>query len=77
MESKIEKGSPEWTMFREFWELRKNYHDSDGTDGFWDGFIKDVSEFIDKYKCEPFSVFVSDLGRAMLDDVERRQKIGK
>ena len=71
---KIEKGSPEFQMFQEFWGLRQKYHDSDNTDEFWDGFIKEVSLFIDKYKHEDFGVFVSEIGSAMLDDVERRYK---
>lgn len=75
MKKKIEKNSPEWTMFNEFYKLRQEYHDAEYTEEFWDAAIKDVSEFIAKYKNDSDVAFFSDgLGRLLLDDMEYRGK---
>lgn len=74
MQKKIEKGSPEWTMFREFWSLRQKFHDPENTDEFWDAAIKEVSTFAGRYKEAGLYDFALQIGMAILDDAERRKR---
>ena len=64
----FQKGSEEWLMFMEYWELCKKYWIPKDTDAYWDSLIKDVDSF---YKSD----FARALANALADEAERKIKL--
>ena len=55
-EKKLEKGSPEWQFFMDFWKFRQKYHDSDGEPEDWYTELMNAGEsIIKKYENTYFS----------------------
>lgn len=46
----LEKGTREWQMFGDFFQLCKKYWDVEETDEYWKNLIKDNNDFYNKYK---------------------------
>ena len=46
----LEKGTEEFMMFGEYFNLCKKYWDVSDTDEYWEGLICDLNKFIKKYK---------------------------
>lgn len=46
----LEKGTKEWQMFGDFFQLCKKYWDVEETDEYWENLIKDNNNFYNKYK---------------------------
>ena len=46
----LEKGTEEFMMFGEHFNLCKKYWDVSDTDEYWEGLICDFNKFIKKYK---------------------------
>ena len=67
----FQKGSEEWIMFMEYWELCKKYWIPKDTDAYWDSLIKDVDAFYKKYKSD----FARALANALADEAERKIKL--
>ncbi len=69
--AKFPKGSTEWMIFVDFWEICKKYWYLEDTETYWDGLVKDVSIFIDKYNNFPFA---QKIGLAFIDYQEDQFK---
>lgn len=48
-EVKFGKGSEEWMMFTEFWQLCQKYWNPENNDSYWDGLVTDVDAFYKKF----------------------------
>lgn len=46
----LEKGTKEWQMFGDFFQLCKKYWDVEETDEYWENLINDNNDFYNKYK---------------------------
>lgn len=46
---KFNKGSEEWLMFMDFWNLCQEYWNPENNDNYWDGMVNRVDEFYKKY----------------------------
>lgn len=57
---KFSKGSEEWMMFTDFWQLCQKYWEVELTDKYWEDLIADANVIYDKYKMIP-------LARRMID----------
>lgn len=72
--AKFPKGSTEWMLFVDFWEMCKKYWYMEDTEVYWEGLNNDVSNFIEKYGDYPFA---TKIGLAFMDYQEdqcRRRK---
>ena len=75
MEKKIEKGSPEWNLFQEFWKFRQKYHDADDNDQWWIKAVDEGSKIVEKYRGTELEKFAYDLVfGSCLEDTDRRFK---
>ena len=72
MPKPFEKGSDEWDLFTEFFNISKKYWipDMNDPDGYWDGFIHDVSALYNK-KYQPFGRAIA---RVLADHLEQKYK---
>ena len=46
---KFSKGSEEWMMFTDFWNLCQKYWIVEDTDEYWEGVIRSANDFQKKY----------------------------
>ncbi|MCI1958611.1 MAG: hypothetical protein LKJ25_03185 [Clostridia bacterium] len=69
-EIRVKKGSEEWEMFRDFWNLYQKYGLAENTDKYWEDVVKAVGVFTKKYK----SVFANKLGEALFTALEAQMK---
>lgn len=67
----LEKGTEEWMMFGEYFNLCKKYWQVNTTDEYWDALITDSNNFADKYKFP----LATKLVFAFLEAQESRLKI--
>ena len=44
------KGTEEWMMFVEFWEMCKSFWIPEDTDEYWNELVQKSNEFAEKYK---------------------------
>ena len=51
----FEKGSQEWMMFAEYWELCRKHWTIKDNDEYWDAVIRDIAVFSKKYQKEPLA----------------------
>lgn len=49
-EVKFGKGSEEWQMFVDYWNLCQKHWQVENTDEYWENLIDDCNEFCEKYK---------------------------
>lgn len=56
---KFGKGTEEWLMFMDFWNLCQKHWQVEETDEYWDNIIADASEFSEKYKSIPLAIKIS------------------
>lgn len=49
-EVKFNKGSEEWLMFMDFWNLCQKYWITEESDDYWNNFCNDTDKFCEKYK---------------------------
>ena len=76
----FEKGSTEWRMFTNLWNLCKKHWEVREDDAYWETLVSDASIFIEAYKNdEKVGVIAKSLCMAVLsgfEDVARRNKNG-
>lgn len=65
------KGSKEWALFVDFWNICKKYWIVEDNESYWDNLIKDTHEFIKKYEEFPFA---QKIGIAFIDCQDDEQK---
>ncbi len=54
-EKKIVKGSEEWLMFRDYWNLCQKFWIPEDSEEYWDFVIKESIEFKKKYESLPLA----------------------
>lgn len=54
-EKRITKGSEEWMMFTDFWQLCQKHWKVELTDEYWEKLIDDANTFYEKYKEIPLA----------------------
>lgn len=72
---KFNKGSEEWMMFTDFWQLCQKHWEVELTDKYWQDLIrKDATDFEIKYKSIPLA---RNMIKAFLDTQEEiyREKV--
>lgn len=52
---KFSKGSEEWMMFTDFWQLCQKHWKVELTDKYWEDLISDADSFYAKYKMIPLA----------------------
>ena len=55
----LEKGTEEFMMFGEYFNLCKKYWNITDTDEYWESIIADATSFSEKYKSIPLAVKIS------------------
>jgi hypothetical protein len=48
--AKFNKGSEEWLMFMDFWNLCQKHWQVENKDKYWEQLTNDANEFYEKYK---------------------------
>lgn len=66
-EAKFAKGSEEWQMFMDYWELCKKYWEPEESDEWWDEALKEVDKLAKKYGS---TVFIRGLCMALVNELE-------
>ena len=69
--AKFNKGSEEWMMFTDYWNLCQKYWIAENTDEYWDGLVDCTNEFYEKYKNIDLS---EDLAMALLNSQDKKSK---
>ena len=69
--AKFNKGSEEWMMFTDFWNLCQKYWITEDTDEYWKEVLSSSNEFYEKYKSIPRCV---NLVIAFLDSQEEKSR---
>lgn len=67
---KFTKGSEEWQMFMDFWNLCQKYWEPEESDDYWSRLFNECNAFFRKYASD----FARGLAKELMDDVERRNK---
>lgn len=67
---RFEKGSEEWQMFMDFWQLCQKYYVPEETEEYWQSVIDDGNAFIKKYNTS----FARGLFMAFHMEIERKIK---
>lgn len=70
-EKKFLKGSDEWLMFMDFWNLCQKFWIPENNDKYFDEFVQEQAVFCEKYHHFPFSRF---LALALADEISRKFK---
>ena len=80
----FEKGTDEYMLFNDFWNICKKYWVLNDTDEWWDAAINDVNAFCTKYKDTKNRTFALKAGMSLIEhlesqkaDVNRRVGYGK
>lgn len=77
MQKKFGKGTENYELFNDFWQLRQKYYapDNNGNDDAWFKELTEVAEKItEKYKGSELEKLARSLVLAHLEDVEDRWK---
>ena len=68
---KLQKGSEEFELFQDYWNLLQEYWGVEENDAYWQKAIADNDAFYQKYK----TPFARDLAVAYMTELERRFKL--
>lgn len=68
---RFEKGSEEWSMFREYWALCQQLWQPEGNDEYWEQVIYSTNEFYKKYK-ENNEIFAKEIALALVDTLDEK-----
>lgn len=68
---KFEKGTKEYQMFLDYWNLCQRHWEPERSDEYWNLAIADVDEFVKQHKnC----LMASHLGLALINTLEEKSK---
>lgn len=67
-EIKFAKGSEEWQLFIDYWELCQKYWRPEDNDDYWESVVKETDVFYKKYN----SQFARSLALTLVEELERR-----
>lgn len=70
-EVKFNKGSEEWMMFTDFWQLCQKYWKVESSDEYWDSLIDCMNDFCEKYKEIPLA---RKIAFALIETMEEKYK---
>ena len=73
-EVKFSKGSEEWLMFMDYWNLCQKCWEVENSDKYWQDLIGAIDYFVDKYKSIPLA---EQLGLALANTQSTKQKMLK
>lgn len=65
-EKRFGKGTEEWQMFKDFWDLCQKYYEPEENSEYWNSLIASVGAFNMKYRTK----FASQLSLALFNTVE-------
>ncbi len=68
---KFNKGTEEWQMFQDYWNLCQNNWGIENSNEYWLNLINATDDFAEKYKG---SIFAKKIAIAFLDAQEERRK---
>lgn len=68
---KFEKGTKEYQMFLDFWNLCQKHWEPERSDEYWNLLIADVDDFVKRHKT---CLMASYLGLALINTQEERTK---
>lgn len=69
--AKFNKGSEEWMMFTDYWNLCQRYWIVEDTDEYWNSLVDCTNDFYEKYKNIDLS---EDLAMALLNSQDKKSK---
>lgn len=69
---KFAKGSEEWQMFIDFWNLCQKYWIPEEKESYWKSLVSDAEEFIKKYNSD----FARELAMVLMAEMEMKYKKG-
>ena len=67
----LEKGSEEWYMFMDYWNICKAFWDVQDSDDYWKGLIANLNVFLKKYN---YDFFAKQLSFSLADYLEYKNK---
>lgn len=68
---RFEKGSEEWLMFMDFWNLCQKFYVPEASDNYWQELVNSVNDFYEKFAKIPLA---KKLALALCDMLEERYK---
>lgn len=68
---RFEKGSEEWSMFREYWALCQQFWEPEDNDEYWEQVIYSTNEFYKKYKANN-EIFAKEIALAFVDALDKK-----
>lgn len=72
-EVKFNKGSDEWKMFVDFWNMCQRHWKIEDTDEYWEFLIDETNKYCKQYACIPLA---KELGIAFINAQEKVYKKG-
>lgn len=66
----MQKGTEEFEMFRDYWNMLEENWGVEDSETYWDGVIEDTKAFYGRYKTE----FSKELALALINELERKAK---
>ncbi len=68
---KFLKGTDEWQLFMDYWNLCQKYWVPEADDRYWEGLVKAADEFYRKYN----NGFARSLATALVCEAERKKEL--
>lgn len=70
---KLQKGTEEFEMFRDYWKMLEENWGVEDTEIYWNKVIEDTKAFYGRYQTE----FSKELALTLINELERRAKSAK
>lgn len=67
---KLQKGTEEFEMFRDYWKMLEENWGVEDSEAYWNKVIEDTDAFYRKYETE----FSKELAQALINELERKAK---
>ncbi len=71
---KFNKGSEQWMLFMDFWQLCQKHWKVEQTDKYWENVIADSNSFAEKYKSIPLARNIALAFLNTQEEIYRREK---
>lgn len=71
-EVKFKKGSEEWQMFMDYWDLCQKFWEPEREDVWWEMLISETDAFYKKYGTD----FARALALVLINEAERKHRSG-
>lgn len=70
---KFKKGSGEWNLFQDYWQLCQKFWEPEADAAYWEQAAKETEEFYQKYK-NINAAFAKEISLAFLRSLEARNE---